>query len=179
MSESGSESEYDERGFVPGTHVLVEMVNERRLAGNVIGWTPDGGMYLSATHRESRMIRTVSDEFREEIRGTLDGMSTGKLRKVAVRSGMFWLVVLNRKRLTDALVKQVEREVLEDAEDGVRLRELSVPVKMFVDGGSISTIESTEDALVESGVSMLEAALGNILNNPDMSSGSGWTEKEK
>lgn len=166
MAGDSVEDEEDFRGFAPGTHTMVVMDTGRKMAGYVMGWTEDG-LYLSVTHKESAMVRTLAPEFYEEALKVMESHHAVVLRAEAVR--MFGLKVLFKKldNLKLMILEKLERDLLAEMDDGVKMRELAVPVKTWINSSGIAEVSSTEDTVVENGVSVMEQTIDKVFGSKD------------
>ena len=80
--------------FAVGSHVVIELMDERKIAGYIQGYTEDG-LVLSATHKDAVLVRRVSEHEggycrsvgRKEIGVAQRGhAASGAFRRVACQS---------------------------------------------------------------------------------------------
>lgn len=152
--------------FDIGNHVVIEMDDDRKIAGYVVGMTEDGsGIMLKATHKEIAMLRYVNPEVSADIRRQLMDKPMMRLRLSAVLSGVPLAVFSKREELVDVLQDIYETGLIESRDDGVRLRELSMPVLTFINTGFIKIIEDTDDKLTEAEVSVFNQTFDIEMKN--------------
>jgi hypothetical protein len=143
--------------FDVGSHVVIEFEDDRKLAGYILARSDDGaGLFLSATHKEAEVVYSVSAAASEEIRNGLRGKKIARLRLDAVLSGVPLAVLLKRDELVDVLVSVAEEKLLEGRDQSPQFRELSSPIRMYVNLGYIRTMEDTDDKIMESEVSLFD-----------------------
>ena len=139
--------------FSVGTHIMIELMDERKIAGYLIGGSlEEGGLFLSATHKESEMTYGVSDEASDDIVRQLREHKGWKLRVAGVLSGHPLAALGSRDELIGVLHDDVVAKLVENADDGLRMRELANPVVTFVNAGAVLMIENTLDRAIESDV---------------------------
>lgn len=147
--------------FSVGTHVVIELMDERKIAGFLVGGSLDeGGWYVKATHRDSEVVRSVSEVAAAGIREQLEDNATWRLRVACVLTGNWTHVVSGRELMLDVLFDEVVEDLLSSAEDGIQLRELKTPVMTFVASGAVMTIEDTADRVIESEVNLFDQTPG-------------------
>lgn len=153
--------------FPVGSHVVIELMDERKIAGYLVGGSADEGVLLRVTHKDSEMIRNVSAGMVAEIAGQLEGKKNLWLRTGMALRGHVRGIVAPRAAMIAQLQWDIERDLLEQADDGLQFRELSSPVTTFVSPGVIMLMEATADKLQEAEISVfdqtLDAALEQIL----------------
>lgn len=150
--------------FDVGSHVMVELENDRRLWGYLIS-VGDDGMIFKVTHREMEVLRKVSDASSLSIAAELTSMPLVKLRLIAAFQGQWRLLGLSRARLVEAVQVEMEKRMVEDRDDGMQLRELSVPVLTFVAYGVLRTMEASEDRMVEAELGDLDSELAGLTDD--------------
>lgn len=163
--------------FAVGSHVVIELMDERKIAGHIQGYTEDG-LVLSATHKDAVLVRRVSDNTKADIARQLAGKNVAWLKGAMLLRGHFGGLLASRVDMIDQLQVDIEADILEQREDGMQFRELSSPVLTFISGGAIMLMEDTNDKMQEVEVSIfdqtLDAALKEILERGDET-----TEEEK
>jgi hypothetical protein len=141
-------SETASAAFGIGDHVVLELdtpEGERTICGYLMGGN-DEEFYLKVTHKSIKLQLFVGDESKAKIRAGLEARSTPSLMREAWRYSSFKDAVLaSRLDLLYELQKVREAELLEDADQGVKLRELDAPVMTMVTRDYIRTMESTSD----------------------------------
>lgn len=157
--------------FPVGSHVVIELMDERKIAGYLVGGSVDEGVLLRATHKDSVMIRKVSEGMVAEIGRQLEGKHGLWLRTSMAVRGHIRGVVAPRASIIAQLQWDIENDLLEQSDDGLQFRELSAPVTTFINPGAIMLMEATADKLLESEISVfdqtLDAALEQILTAGD------------
>jgi len=154
--------------FPVGSHVVIELMDERKVAGYIRGYSDDG-LLLSATHKDAVMVRKVSAGMSKSIAEQLAEKNGLWLRSAMALRGHFRGVVAGRDAIVAQLQWDVEQDLLEQSDDGMQFRELSAPVLTFVSGGAIMLMEDTDDKIQEAEVSLfdqtLDVALEQILTD--------------
>lgn len=147
--------------FSVGTHVVIELMDERKIAGYLVGGSlEEGGLYVKATHKDSEVVRSLSDAAADGIREQLEENETWRLRLACVLSGNWRFAVSGRELMLDVLFDEVVDDLLAGAEDGIQFRELKSPVMTFVSSGAVMTIEDTADRVIESEVNLFDQTPG-------------------
>lgn len=143
--------------FDAGSHVVIEFEDDRKLAGYILARSEDGaGLFLNATHKEAEVVYSVSAAASEEIRTELRGKHVARLRLDAVLAGVPLAALMKKDDLVDVLVSVREEKILEGRDEGPVFRELSSPIRMYVNLGYIRTMEDTDDKIMESEVSLFD-----------------------
>jgi hypothetical protein len=158
--------------FDIGNHVVIELDDDRKLAGYIVGVSDDGsGIILKATHKEMAMIRYINPLVSKDIRRQLMAKPMRTLRLAAVLNGKPLAALGGREELVSLIQGVYEARVIAEKDDGVRLRELSTPVLTFVNTDFIKLMEDTDDKLTESEVSTFnqtfESELKDLLDKAD------------
>jgi AcrR family transcriptional regulator len=155
--------------FPVGSHVVIELMDERKIAGYLVSGSMEDGLVLRVTHKDSALVRRVSETMSADIAGQLRRKNGLWLRANMALRGHFRGVIAGRDAMIAQLQDDIEADILEGAEDGVQFRELSAPVTTFVSAGAIMLMEDTDDKIQEAEVSMfdqtLDAALLQILES--------------
>jgi hypothetical protein len=163
--------------FTVGSHVVIELMDDRKIAGYIQGYTEDG-MVLSATHKDAVLTRRLSETMKADIQVQLQGKNVAWLKGAMLLRGHFGGLLASRADMIDQLAADIEADILDQSEDGMQFRELSSPVLTFISGGAIMLMEDTNDKMQEVEVSIfdqtLDAALKQILDGGD-----DETEEEK
>lgn len=163
--------------FAVGSHVVIELMDDRKIAGYIQGYTEDG-MVLSATHKDAVLVRRVSEDMKADIARQLAGKNVAWLKGAMLLRGHFGGLLASRADMIETLAADIEADLLDQSEDGMQFRELSSPVLTFISGGAIMLMEDTNDKMQEVEVSIfdqtLDAALKEILERGDET-----TEEEK
>lgn len=156
--------------FTVGSHVVIELMDERKIAGYIQGYTEDG-LVLNATHKDAVLVRRVSEGMVADIAAQLQSKNVAWLKGAMLLRGHFGGLLASREDMIDQLQADIEADILEQREDGMQFRELSSPVLTFVSGGAIMLMEDTNDKMKEVEVSIfdqtLDAALKQILDGSD------------
>jgi hypothetical protein len=156
--------------FTVGSHVVIELMDDRKIAGYIQGYTEDG-LVLSATHKDAVLVRRVSEAMKADIAGQLAGKKMVWLKGAMLLRGHFGGLLASRAHMIDTLQADIEADILDQSEDGMQFRELSAPVLTFISGGAIMLMEDTNDKMQEVEVSIfdqtLDAALKQILDGGD------------
>lgn len=156
--------------FTVGSHVVIELMDERKIAGYIQGYTEDG-LVLNATHKDAVLVRRVSEGMVADIAAQLQSKNVAWLKGAMLLRGHFGGLLASREDMIDQLQADIEADILEQREDGMQFRELSSPVLTFVSGGAIMLMEDTNDKMKEVEVSIfdqtLDAALKQILDGGD------------
>lgn len=157
--------------FEVGSHVVIELLDERKIAGYIQSYTEDG-LVLKVTHKDAVLTRRVSAGMVAEIAGQLAGKSVAWLKgAMLLRGHLVGAVRASRSDMIAVLQDEIESDLLDQSEDGMQFRELSAPVLTFVAGGAIMLMEDTNDKMQEVEVSIfdqtLDAALKQILDGGD------------
>lgn len=143
MSETEASS-----AFQLGSHVVIETEGPegtRKYCGYLLGGNEEE-FYLKVTHKDMEIIREIGDSTRSVIKENLAGRTTLSLKREAARRwGIVDGLLATRADLLYDLQKLRESELLEDADDGVRLREMSMPIMTMLSRQYIKSMESTDD----------------------------------
>lgn len=143
--------------FDVGSHVVIEFEDDRKLAGYILARSDDGaGLFLNATHKEAEVVYSVSPAASEDIRNALRSQKIARLRLSAVLCGVPLAALLKRDELVDVLVAVQEEKLLEGRDPSPQFRELSSPIRMYVNLGYIRTMEDTDDKILESEVTLFD-----------------------
>lgn len=146
--------------FDIGNHVVVELEDDRKIAGYIVGVNDDGsGLILKATHKETAMLRSINPDVSADIERQLMEKSMWSLRLTGVLHRVPLLALLDRVTLVSAVQRAIEAHLIEEREDGVQLRELSVPVLTYINTGFVRLMEDTDDKLTESEVSVFNQTM--------------------
>lgn len=140
--------------FGIGSHVVIELEDERKIAGYIVGLNEDG-LLLKATHREQAVATFVPVAVSEDLRRQLNEKTTVHLRYAMVANGMLKLVRATREVMVEALLKLVVAD-LQAEPPRVVFRELSNPILTFVNSGFIKIMEDTDDKVAEAEVSLFD-----------------------
>lgn len=159
--------------FDIGNHVVVELEDDRKIAGYIVGVSDDGsGLILKATHKETAMIRSINPDVSADIERQLMEKSMWSLRLTGVLNRVPLLSLLERVTLVSAVQVAIERRLIEEREDGVQLRELSVPVLTFINTGFVRLMEDTDDKIMDSEVSVfnqtMDISIEKLFNEEDV-----------
>lgn len=146
-----------------GSHVVIELLTERKIAGHLQGGSQDEGVLLSVTHKDSELVRRVSDAMVAEIAAQLEAKSIWWLRAAMALRGHFAGVTAPRQSMISQLQYDIEADLLEQSDDGVQFRELKSPVLTYIAPGAIMLMEVTEDKLRESEISVFDQTLDEAL----------------
>lgn len=149
--------------FDIGSHVVIELEDNRKLAGYIVGVSEDG-LTLKATHRESVMQRFVGDATKADIKRQLLEKPVWRLRLEMVRCGEILSATKSREAMMGMLQAGAERYLIASHEDGMQFRELAEPVLTFVNSGYIKIMEDTDDKINESEISVFEQTLDGTLD---------------
>jgi hypothetical protein len=149
--------------FPVGSHVMIELADERKIAGYLAGGSIEEGVILRVTHKDSELVRRVSDVMKTAIAADLAGRGVWWLRREMIARGHFRGVLAGRSEMEAQLAWDVERDLLEDAEDGMQFRELSSPVTTYVHPGAIMLMEATADKVQEAEISLFDQTLDEAL----------------
>lgn len=156
--------------FDVGNHVVIELDDERKLAGYIVGLTEDG-LLLKATHKECAMVRTVSPVVSADIRRQLNEKPMRTLVVAMVLNGRIGSIGLGRDRMVEIMAGVIEADLIARKDDGVQLRELANPVLTFVNFGFVKLMEDTEDRMVETEISVfnqtMDSAIEKLLKDAD------------
>lgn len=153
--------------FPVGSHVVIELMDERKIAGYLVSGSIEEGVLMKVTHKDSELIRNVSEGTKADIAEQLAGKSVWWLRGGMVMRGHFRGAIAERDIMEMVLQEEIEGDLLEQSDDGMQFRELSSPVLTYVNPGVIMLMEATADKLKEADISVfdqtLDAALEQIL----------------
>lgn len=149
--------------FPVGSHVVIELADERKIAGYLVGGSLEEGVLLRVTHKDSEMIRNISERMVADIAAQLAGKNDWWLRTGMALRGHFRGVVAPRASMISQLQFDIEADLLEQSDDGVQFRELSSPVMTYVNPGAIMLMEATADKLKEAEISMFDQTLDTAL----------------
>lgn len=156
--------------FTVGNHVVIELMDERKIAGYIQGYTEDG-LVLNVTHKDAVLVRRVSEAMKADIGRQLQSKNAVWLKGAMLLRGHFGGLLASRADMISTLQADIEEDILSQSEDGMQFRELSAPVLTFVSGGAIMLMEDTNDKMQEVEVSIfdqtLDAALKEILDRGD------------
>lgn len=156
--------------FTVGNHVVIELMDERKIAGYIQGYTEDG-LVLNVTHKDAVLVRRVSEAMKADIGRQLQSKNAVWLKGAMLLRGHFGGLLASRADMIYTLQADIEADILSQSEDGMQFRELSAPVLTFVSGGAIMLMEDTNDKMQEVEVSIfdqtLDAALKEILDRGD------------
>lgn len=153
--------------FPSGSHVVIEMMNEKKIAGYLIS-VVDEGVLLDVTHKEAELTRSLSEEARAEIVAEVAKLPSWRLRVAMVARGRLGSVAGKVSAMRERLALDIEMDILSGLDDGMQLRELSSTVTTFINADAINTMEDTADQLREAEISLfdqtLEASLRRMLD---------------
>lgn len=149
--------------FPVGSHVVIELADERKIAGYLVGGSLEEGVLLRVTHKDSEMIRSVSAGMVAEIASQLAEKKNLWLRTGMALRGHFRGVTAPRASMISQLQFDIERDLLEQSDDGMQFRELSSPVTTYVNPGAIMLMEATADKLREAEISVFDQTLDTAL----------------
>lgn len=144
--------------FDVGNHVVIELDDERKIAGYIVGLTEDG-LLLKATHKECAMVRTLAPAVSADILRQLNEKPVRTLVVAMVLNGKIGSIGLGRDRMVEILAGIIERDLIARKDDGVQLRELANPVLTFVNFGFVKIMEDTEDRVLESEISVFKQTM--------------------
>lgn len=165
--------------FDIGNHVVIELDDDRKIAGYIVGVTDDGsGIMLKATHKEMAMIRYMNPLVSEDIHRQLMAKPMRTLRLAAVLNGKPLAVLQGRAELVALIQGLYEARIIAAKDDGVKLRELAVPVLTFVNTGFVKLMEDTDDKLTESEVSSFNQTFESELKDLLDKAGEETTKEE-
>lgn len=145
--------------FDIGNHVVVELEDDRKIAGFIVGVSEDGNLLLKATHKEMAMLRYINPDVSADMTRQLMEKPMWELRVAAVLNRVALRNLTDRTVLVPALQKVYEARLIAEREDGVQLRELSVPVLTFINSDFIRLMEDTDDKLTESDVAVFNQTM--------------------
>ena len=165
--------------FPVGSHVVIELADERKIAGYLVGGSLEDGVLLKVTHKDSEMVRSVSAGMVAEIAGQLAGKKNLWLRTGMALRGHVRGIVAPRASMIAQLQWDIERDLLEQSDDGMQFRELSAQVMTFVNPGAIMLMEATADKLAEAEISMFDQTLDTALEQILLAGDKEATKEEK
>jgi len=143
--------------FAVGTHVLIELVSDRKIAGTLVGGSLEaGGWLVAVTHKESEVVRSVPASMDESIREDLGRVPLWRLRASCVLTGNLGAAFATRAIMETVMHERVVEDILAAADDGVQMRSLASPVMTFVSSMAVETMESTVDRAIEYDVSRFD-----------------------
>lgn len=149
--------------FPIGSHVVIELADERKIAGYLAGGSVDEGVLLQATHKDAELVRHVSTGMKAAIASQLSEKSVWWLRAGMLTRGHFRGVVAGRDQMEAQLQWDIEEDILKQADDGVQFRELSSPVTTYIHPGAIFLMERSEDKNTEAEISLFDQTLDDAL----------------
>lgn len=148
--------------FELGNHVVIELVDERKLAGYLVS-VEDDGLILKVTHKDMEMIRTLSYVTKAAIESELARWPGIRLRLSAVLHGKPGAALFGRGALESIMYAEIEQDILASKDDGMQLREMHEPVLTFMSYGMIALMEATDDKLLDAEITKFDSALDGTI----------------
>lgn len=152
--------------FEIGKHVIIELADERKIAGYLTGVTEDS-VYLKATHKDAELDWQISDETVEHLTAYYHSRSTVWLTAQLVLEKQFNALISSRNAKIAVLLDCALGQLREQLDDGMQMRELAIPVSMYIARNAIATATDTDELMQENEVSIfdqtLEASLRKML----------------
>lgn len=149
--------------FPIGSHVVIELADDRKIAGYLAGGSVDEGVLLRATHKDAVLVRHVAASMKADIARQLSEKSVWWLRAGMAMRGHFRGVVAGRDHMEAQLQDDIEEDLLRQADDGLQFRELSAPVTTYIHPGAIFLMERSDDKMTEAEVSLFDQTLDETL----------------
>ncbi len=149
--------------FPVGSHVVIELADERKLAGYLVDGTVQEGLLLSVTHKDTERIFKISDGLAADIAGSLKGKRTVWLRGGMLARGHLRGVFAEREEMEAQLQFDAEADILDRQEEGYDFKEMATPVLTYVHPGVIMLMEKSTDVLREAEASNFDATLDDTL----------------
>lgn len=149
--------------FPVGSHVVIELADERKLAGYLVDGTVQEGLLLSVTHKDTERIFKISDGLAADIAGNLKGKRTVLLRGGMLLRGHMRGVFAEREEMEAQLQYDAEADILDRQEEGYDFKEMATPVLTYVHPGVIMLMEKSTDVLREAEASNFDATLDDTL----------------
>jgi hypothetical protein len=149
--------------FPIGSHVVIELADERKIAGYLAGGSVEEGVLLQATHKDAELVRHVSAGLKASIADQLAAKNVWWLRAGMLTRGHFRGVVAGREQMEAQLQWDIEEDILKQADDGIQFRALSSPVTTYIHPGAILLMERSEDKNTEAEISLFDQTLDDAL----------------
>ena len=149
--------------FPVGSHVVIELADERKIAGYLMDGSVQEGLLLNVTHKDTERIFRVSDELAVDIAGRLGGKKTVLLRGRMLLRGHMRGLFAERDEMEAQLQHDEEADILDRQADGFDFKEMATPVTTYVHPGAILLMEKSTDVLREADASAFDAGLDHTL----------------
>lgn len=149
--------------FPLGSHVVIELADDRKIAGYLAGGSVDEGVLLRATHKDAVLVRHVAASMKADIARQLSEKSIWWLRGGMALRGHLRGVLAGRAEMEAQIQDDIEEDLLRQADDGMQFRELSSPVTTYIHPGAILLMERSDDKLTEAEVSLFDQTLDEAL----------------
>lgn len=135
--------------FPYGSHVVIELGDERKIAGFIVAGDVNEGVVLSATHKDIERVFQIGPVTAASIVDGLKAKSALGLRARMLMRGHFAGVLAERIDMEAQLQFDAEMDILERQEQGYDFKELTTPVLTYVHPGAITLMERSADILRE------------------------------
>ena len=135
--------------FPVGSHVVIELADERKIAGFIVGGDVREGVVLNATHRDVERIFVVGPMTSASIAQQLKTKNQLWLRTSMLARGHFAGVLAGRDEIERQLQFDAEQDILSQQEEGFDFKELASPIITYINPGAINTMERSEDIMKE------------------------------
>lgn len=167
--------------FPYGSHVVIELGDERKIAGFVVGGNVNEGVVLNATHKDVERVFKIGPVTSASIAEQLKSKKTLWLRTSMLARGHFAGALAERADMEAQLQFDNEQDILEQQEDGFDFKELAAPVVTYVHPGAIMLMERSADILkgaeLEQQAEAFDASLDDTLEEI-LTNGEGEDENE-
>lgn len=149
--------------FPVGSHVVIELADERKIAGHIVDGNVQEGVLLSVTHKDTERIFKIGDTLAVSIADRIRGKKTVALRGAMLVRGHLRGVLAEREEMEAQLQFDEEADILDRQEDGYDFKEMATPVLTFVNPGAITLMEKSTDVLREMEAATFDAGLDHTL----------------
>lgn len=164
--------------FPVGSHVVIELADERKIAGHIVDGNVQEGVLLSVTHKDTERIFKIGDSLAHAIADRIKTRKTIALRGAMLVRGHLRGVMSVRDEMEAQLQFDEEADILDRQEDGYDFKEMATPVLTFVNPGAIMLMEKSTDVLREADASNFDATLDDTLEEI-LTVGEGEETKEE
>lgn len=150
--------------FPYGSHVVIELGDERKIAGFIVGGNVNEGVVLNATHKDVERVFVIGPVTANSIAEQLKAKSSLWLRTSMLARGHFAGVLAGREDVEAQLQFDAEMDILDRQEPGFDFKELAAPIVTYVHPGAITLMERSADILKGSELEQQAAEFGASLS---------------